>query len=52
MPRLFAVVRIIAGPLIGMDYNEAAAADARRRILAVFDRQLKGDPQVCEDPGS
>jgi carboxymethylenebutenolidase len=46
MPRLFAVVGIIAGPLIGMGYDETAAADARSRILTFFDRQLKPDRQM------
>jgi carboxymethylenebutenolidase len=41
LPRLFSVVSLIAGPLIGMGYNEPAAADARSRIVAFFDRHLK-----------
>jgi len=32
---------MVAGPLIGFGYNEPAAADARSRIIAFFDRHLK-----------
>ncbi len=42
MPRLFAVLGVVSRPLMSMGYNEQAAADARRRIIAFFDRQLKG----------
>jgi carboxymethylenebutenolidase len=41
LPRLFTFVSMLAGPLIGFGYNEPAAADARIRIIAFFDRHLK-----------
>lgn len=41
LPRFFTMISIISGPLIGYGYDEAAAADARRRILAFFDNHLK-----------
>jgi len=42
MPRVFAVMGVISRPFMAMGYSEQAAADARRRIVAFFDRQLKG----------
>jgi len=41
LPRFFAVFGAITGPLMGMGYHEPSAADARRRIVAFFDRHLK-----------
>ena len=41
LPRLFTIVGLVAGPLIGMGYNVQAAADARSRIVAFFDRHLR-----------
>jgi carboxymethylenebutenolidase len=41
MPRFFAVVNAIAGPFMGVGYAERQADDARRRIIAFFDRHLK-----------
>lgn len=41
LPRLFAAIGVISGPLIGYGYNEAAATDARQRITSFFDRHLK-----------
>lgn len=46
MPRLFAIISVVAGPLMGMGYNEQAAADARARIVSFFDRHLKPDQRV------
>ena len=43
MPRFFAVFNAIAGPLMGVGYAERQAGDARRRIIAFFDRHLKKD---------
>ena len=40
MPRFFAVFNAIAGPLMGPGYSERESADARRRILAFFDKHL------------
>lgn len=31
----------VAGRLVGVGYHEPSAADARRRIIAFFDRHLK-----------
>jgi carboxymethylenebutenolidase len=45
-PRLFAVFSAVMGPVMGMGYHQASAEDARRRIVAFFDRHLKG-----QDPG-
>jgi carboxymethylenebutenolidase len=45
MPRFFAVLNAVAGPLMGVGYAEQQASDARRRILAFFDRHLKNAPQ-------
>ena len=42
MPRVFAVMGVIPRPFMAMGYSEQAAADARQRIVAFFDRQLKG----------
>ncbi len=41
MPRFFAVFNAIAGPFMGVGYAERQADDARRRIIAFFDRHLK-----------
>jgi carboxymethylenebutenolidase len=41
MPRFFAVFNAIAGPIMGVGYSERQANDARRRIIAFFDRHLK-----------
>ena len=41
MPRFFAAINVIAGPVMGVGYAEKQAGDARRRILAFFDRHLK-----------
>jgi carboxymethylenebutenolidase len=41
LPRLFTVVSLISGPLIGMGYNARATADARSRIITFFDRHLR-----------
>ncbi len=41
MPRFFAVFNAVAGPLMGAGYAERQASDARRRIIAFFDRHLK-----------
>ena len=41
MPRFFAVFNAIAGPFMGVGYAERQAGDARRRIIAFFDRHLK-----------
>jgi carboxymethylenebutenolidase len=41
LPRFFALITIISGPLIGYGYNDAAAADARQRIISFFDRHLR-----------
>jgi carboxymethylenebutenolidase len=35
------VLTAVMGPLLGSGYHEAAAADARRRIIAFFDRYLE-----------
>jgi len=43
LPRTFTLFSIIAGPLIGYGYDEEAAADARRRIIAFFDKHLRGE---------
>jgi carboxymethylenebutenolidase len=41
MPRFFAVFSAIAAPLMGVGYSERQADDARRRIVAFFDRHLR-----------
>ncbi len=41
LPRLFTIVGLVSKPLIGFGYNAQAAADARSRIVAFFDRHLK-----------
>jgi carboxymethylenebutenolidase len=50
LPRLFALVSLVSGPLIGMDFDERATADARARIVAFFDRHLS--PRRPAPPGS
>ena len=42
LPRFFSTFNVVAGPLIGYGYNESAARDARARIIAFFDRHLRG----------
>jgi carboxymethylenebutenolidase len=44
LPRFFSIVSLVTGPFIGMGYQPEAAADARRRIVAFFDRHLKPAP--------
>jgi carboxymethylenebutenolidase len=44
MPRFFAALNVVAGPLMGVGYAEKQASDARRRIVAFFDRHLKPGP--------
>jgi carboxymethylenebutenolidase len=41
LPRVFAVVSLLSGPLSGMGYDEQATSDARARIAAFFDRHLR-----------
>jgi carboxymethylenebutenolidase len=41
LPRLFAVVSLLSGPLTGMGYDEQATADAKARIAAFFDAHLR-----------
>ena len=41
MPRFFAVFNAVAAPLMGVGYSQRQADDARRRIIAFFDRYLK-----------
>ena len=36
-PRVFTVVSLLSGPLIGMGFDEQATSDARARIAAFFD---------------
>lgn len=43
LPRVFAAVTSITGPLIGLGYHETSAADARRRIISFFDAHLRPD---------
>jgi carboxymethylenebutenolidase len=40
LPRVFTVVSLLSGPLIGMGFDEQATHDARARIAAFFDRHL------------
>jgi carboxymethylenebutenolidase len=40
LPRFFAVLNLVAGPLMGTGSAEPQAADARRRIISFFDRHL------------
>ncbi|HEX5188855.1 MAG TPA: dienelactone hydrolase family protein [Streptosporangiaceae bacterium] len=42
MPRFFAALTVVTGPLMGGGYAEQQASDARRRIVAFFDRHLAG----------
>jgi carboxymethylenebutenolidase len=53
LPRLFAVLNaVVAGPLMGTGYAEPQAADARRRIIAFFDRHLAAPADSARDrPG-
>ncbi len=41
LPRVFAVVSLLSGPLTGIGYDEQATGDARARIAAFFDRHLR-----------
>ena len=41
LPRVFTVVSMLSGPLIGMGYDEQATGDARARIVAFFDVHLR-----------
>jgi carboxymethylenebutenolidase len=41
LPRLFTVVGLLSGPLIGMGFDERATDDARARIVAFFDGHLR-----------
>jgi carboxymethylenebutenolidase len=42
LPRFLSVMSAVTRPLTGIDgYNASAAADARARIVAFFDRHLK-----------
>ena len=41
LPRVFAVVGLLSGPLTGMGFNEQATGDARARIAAFFDEHLR-----------
>ena len=41
LPRVFTVVSLLSGPLIGMGFDEQATGDARARIVAFFDGHLR-----------
>ncbi len=41
LPRVFTVVSMLSGPLIGMGFDEQATSDARARIVAFFDTHLR-----------
>ena len=41
LPRVFAVVSLLSGPLTGIGYDEQATGDARARIVAFFDGHLR-----------
>ena len=41
LPRVFTVVSLLSGPLIGMGFDEQATGDARARIAAFFDKHLR-----------
>jgi carboxymethylenebutenolidase len=41
LPRVFAVVSPLSGPLTGMGFDEQATSDARARIVAFFDEHLR-----------
>jgi carboxymethylenebutenolidase len=41
LPRVFTVVSLLSGPLIGMGFDEQATGDARARIAAFFDSHLR-----------
>jgi carboxymethylenebutenolidase len=41
LPRLFAAVSLLTGPLTGIGYDQQATADARARITAFFDAHLR-----------
>jgi hypothetical protein len=44
LPRFFAIMAAVTGPLMGVGYHEPSAADARRRIIEFFDRHLQDSP--------
>jgi carboxymethylenebutenolidase len=50
LPRLFAFVSLVSGPLTGMGFDDRATADARARIVAFFDRHLSRRQPI--PPGS
>jgi carboxymethylenebutenolidase len=50
LPRLWTVVGLVSGPLIGMGFDERATGDARSRIVAFFDRHL--GPPTPSDSGA
>jgi carboxymethylenebutenolidase len=41
LPRVFTIVSLLSGPLIGMGFDEQATGDARARIVAFFDGHLR-----------
>jgi carboxymethylenebutenolidase len=41
LPRVFTVVSLLSGPLIGMGFDEQATADSRARIAAFFHAHLR-----------
>jgi len=41
LPRVFTVVSLLSGPLMGMGFDERATGDARTRIVAFFDEHLR-----------
>ncbi|TVZ05933.1 hypothetical protein EAS64_00180 [Trebonia kvetii] len=41
LPRVFTVVSLLSGPLIGMGFDEQATGDATARIVAFFDEHLR-----------
>jgi carboxymethylenebutenolidase len=44
LPRFFAIMTGLTGPLMGVGYHEPSAADARGRIIEFFDRHLQDSP--------
>lgn len=46
LPRFFAVINAVTGPLMGIGYHEPSAADARRRIITFFGRHLGAQEPV------
>jgi hypothetical protein len=41
LPRVFTVVSLLCGPLIGIGFDQQATGNARARIVAFFDRHLR-----------